>query len=181
MRRVAKLKGNALNGTISQSQLEEYERIDNIITKSMLAVQNELPTREGDFWTAEFKKISMSIRYYHMLLKWCNSITFDKEELDQIGVITEISYKPKDVKELLSLLKKEWSKLVEYKKEGESKRGKFMAQYLKDSIRENDDLCTEDIAEIKKREQSRWRFRRIKKVLKKVHGAGLMAIDLPNP
>ena len=73
----------------------------------MLAAEKELPTREGEYWSKELKTISMSIKYYRMLLKWCNGTTIDKKELNRIGHIANIGHKPTKTKEVLNLLWKE--------------------------------------------------------------------------
>ena len=81
--------------------------------------------------------------------------------------------------EILKLLRNQWKKLLKYKKDVEKKRETFLDQCMSDAVKENEEVREKHIAEIKKQERCRRRFRKIKRVLHKVHGPGMMSLDAP--
>ena len=114
--------------------MEEYTKLDDTITESMLAAERELPERQTDTWTTELKEIMSGIRYLRLVLRWYRGQEVDPDLMRKVQNDARIEDRPADVPEILSRLQKQWKRLTAYNKEREKKQEEHMAQCLKESV-----------------------------------------------
>ena len=82
--RLGKLDRGTTNGKMTRKQRKELEKIERVVTESMLAAEDTLPKRNSEEWTPKLKEITSGIVYYRQLLKWSRGQPMDPNRLEKL-------------------------------------------------------------------------------------------------
>ena len=177
--RTEKLLHFAKTGSLTEAQMQEYNRIDHTITSAMLSAERKLPKNSSTNWTAQLNIIVHKIRYFRLLLQKHRGISIPAQVLKKFRAKANETTTPQDEPTIRKHLKEAWNTLDEYKKEAESNRDAFLAQLLNTEDKATPETQSKAILNIKKREKSRYRYRKIRGVLRRIKGVGLTSLEIP--
>ena len=144
----------------------------------MLQAEANLPKKRRRDWSKELSEIIHSIRYYRLLLSNERSGRIHSRVIKKVGKKAAIKDRPKGIQEIRKSIKAEWNRLAAYKKEAEEKRDKFLEECLESSS-VGDEKRRNAIQQIRRRERSKRRFRKIWSVLQRLKSGGLTYLYVP--
>ena len=90
-----------------------------------------------------------------------------------------ITHAPLDPEGIRPLLKQEWKKLTEYMEEAARRRDKSLEDFIKSGDKDTETKRLEALKQIKYREKSKRRYRRIRGVLQRLKKGGITHLDIP--
>ena len=145
----------------------------------MLSAKKKLPHRRGTTWTAELGVIIYKLRYFRLLLRRTRGIVIHDTVVHNMATRAKETTTTTDEVEIKKTLRANWNKLNEYLKEVEKNREKFLEDLLTQDELDSPTAKAETLHKIKQREKMKWRYHKIRKVLKRLKSGGLTSVDIP--
>ena len=177
--RVGTLVTQAQSGYLTTAQKTEYNNLDDTITKAMMHAEKTLPNKRRTDWTVTLSKIVHGIRYYKLLLRYTRGERVSLHIIKKVAVKAGITHAPLEPEGIRTLLKQEWKRLTEYMEEAARKRDKSLEDFIKTGDKVTETKRLEALKQIKYREKSKRRYRRIRGVLQRLKNGGITHLDVP--
>ena len=177
--RVSTLLAQAETGYLTIAQKIEYNNLDDTITKAMLYAEKTLPSKRRTNWTVTLSKIVHGIRYYKLLFRYLRGERISQRALHRMATKADIDRTPLHLEETRVLLKQEWKNLTKYLEEAAEHRDKALEDFIKVGDKATEATKLEALKQIKTREKSKRRYRRIRGVLQCLKNGGITHLDIP--
>ena len=90
--RINKLRTIADEHVLTAEQIEEYNSIDQTITKAMLRAETKLPKKKSHAWTSELGTLVHKLRYYRALLRQARGMPIHKSVVSKLSKLAKDRY-----------------------------------------------------------------------------------------
>ena len=174
--RAGALSTKSATGSLSTTDLLEYNKVDACITDGMLAAEKQLPHRRERGWTVELNRLIHKLRYFRLLLRRNRGLHTHENIMKKVRQIAGVTWVSSDEYQIKQKLREVWRQLDQCHKTMVEKREKFLQDLADDSgfkDREN------AIKQMRAREASKRQFRRIRTTLGRLKSGGLAGVDVP--
>ena len=137
--RLTSLWSKVKGGNITTEQIQEYEKLDNTITESMLAAERKLHKPGLCKYTPEWIEMLSKIRYLKLLTREANGTILNNTVMENARKKANTSFKSRNHLEIVHRLKDTYRQMREYMQEYEQKRDEFMDKLLTEAQKKDED------------------------------------------
>lgn len=175
-KRVGTLYNKAQTGELDEQGRREYNELDDCVTQAMLAAEKKLPKKGSRLWTTELGRLIHQARYYRILLRRAKGLAYHQNILRKVKQKANIDVELDDVAEIQRRLTATWKSIKSIRRKEREARNKHLENLINAA---DSDQKKAAIRQIKYRENTRWRFRRIRNTLNRINAGGLAGVDVP--